>query len=218
MRVRRVLLVGPVVVIAITGCADDDKSDETLAPLVSPSTLAGAAAPDDSAGETFATPLSVEPTAPPIDASSSTLEPLPVADWDGAAFDVGRITGTTEVDDHPAILFDRYSYDDPQRGAVDATGFTDEPVQFWWVTEPYFNISSSVRRFVLAPDVRVLVLSDAGADRACVEPQPDPLPEPTWSPVETSFIASPNAATAFATLVYSDAGLVEQIRFTSGCP
>lgn len=204
----------------VAGCVTKDESSETLPPLVtgavteSTDSVAESAAAD---AETFATPLSVEPTVPQVAATSSTLEPRPVGDWDDAKFDVGRITGTTEVGEFPAILFDRYSYQDPQAGAIDASGFREEPVRFWWVDEPFFNQSTNVRRFVLAPDVEVLVLSDAGESEACTSPPPANLPRPTWTLVELSFLDSENATQAFASLTYTQNGLVERIRFTRGC-
>jgi hypothetical protein len=217
------LFVAGALVVMVTGCVSESNSTETLPPLVSRDTTALSSEPEVSAppigteSETFATPLSVEPTVSLGASPSSTLTPRPVGDWDDARFDVGRIAGMTKIDEFPAIRFDRYSYQDPQSGPIDATGFDNEPVKYWWTNEPFVNQSTTVRRFVLAPDVEVLVLADAGEDRACTTPQPDPLPPPTWTTVQPSFLDTENATQAFASLTYSEDGLVEQVRFTRGC-
>ena len=122
------LLVAGALVLTVTGCVSESNSTETLPPLVSRDTTTlsepeASAPPIGTDSETFATPLSVEPTVSLGASPSSTLARRPVGDWDDARFDVGRIAGMTKIDDFPAIRFDRYSYQDPQSGPIDATGF-----------------------------------------------------------------------------------------------
>jgi hypothetical protein len=221
MSTPRLLLTGALA-LTLVGCVSESSSPETLPPLVTGNTVASpvpeiSQPPTGTDSETFATPLSVEPTVSIGVTPSSTLARRPVGDWDSARFDVGRITGMTTIDDFPAIQFDRYSYQDPQAGPIDASGFDEEPVVYWWVEEPFVNQSTTVRRFVLAPEVEVLVLADTGEDEACTTPRPDRLPRPTWTTMEMSFLETDNATQAYASLTYSDDGLVERVRFTRGC-
>jgi hypothetical protein len=201
---RRAVIVLGVVAAALTACAQSRSAGDTLAPLP----ISGGTTPPATA---TASSNPSETTSP----IGTTEGPELVGDWDGAEFDVGVIQRVGELGGYRTIDFDRYSYEDPDRGVTDASGFTEEPIAYWWTDSPFVNVQEQLRTFVLADDVEVLVLSDDGADRACAGTRP--RPSPTWVPVGVSYLDQPTATDDIASLTYSDAGQVTRIRFTHGC-
>jgi hypothetical protein len=202
-RARACAAVG-VLAAALTACSQSRSAGDTLAPLpisVGTNSPTTATASSNSAATTSAV--------------GTTEIPALVGDWDGAEFDVGVIKQVGELDGYRTIDFDRYSYEDPDRGVTDASAFTEEPIAYWWTESPFVNIQQQLRTFVLADDVEVLVLNDDGADRACNGT--GPRPSPTWVPVGVSYLEQPAATEDIASLTYSDAGQVTRIRFTHGC-
>ena len=179
----------------------------TMSPL--PTATSSTAAPT-----TSTTPPTASALAP-----STTLATQPVGEWDGAQFDFGRITGSGETDDglYRTIQLDRYSYRHPTLGLIDAAGFTEEPVAYWWREEPWENNNPSVRQFVLAPNVQLLALSEDGEELACGDPPPAELPAPVWIGVDPSFLRTNAARTSIAVITYAPSGPVTTIRFTRGC-
>jgi hypothetical protein len=187
---------------ALTGCTSSNDAGDTLAPLP----ISGPPTPPP----TTATSLS---TSTATSASGETADaPLLVGDWDGAEFDVGMIASVGELGGYRTIDFDRFSYDDPERGVIDAAAFVEEPIAFGWTDSPFVNIQEQLRTFVLADDVEVLVL---GADVSCEDP--GRRPPPTWISAGVSHLDEPAATEDIASLTYSDDGLVSRIRFTRGC-
>jgi len=152
-------------------------------------------------------------------APTTTLADQPVGEWDGAAFDIGRITSIGATDDggYRTIDFDRYSYLHPSLGAIDAAALQQEPLPVWWQVEPFRNNNPGTRQFVLAPDAELLTLSDGGRVTACVEPAPDPLPEAVWATVDPSALDELVADAPLAVLTFAPNGPVTRIRFTHGC-
>jgi hypothetical protein len=187
---------------ALTACAQSRSGGDTLAPLP----ISGGTTPTSTAAST--------PTETTSPAGTAEVPEL-VGDWDGAEYDVGVIQQVGELGGYRTIDFDRYSYEDPDRGVLDATGFTDEPIAYWWTESPFVNVQEQLRTFVLGDDVEVLVLSDDGADRAC--DGRGPRPSPTWVPVGLSYLDQPAATEDIASLTYSEDGQVTRIRFTHGC-
>jgi hypothetical protein len=201
---RRAFLASGVLAAALTACAQSRSGGDTLAPLP----ISGGTTPPATAS---AVSNPSETTSP----VGTTVVPELVGDWDGAEFDVGVIQQVGELGGYRTIDFDRYSYEDPERGVVDASGFTEEPIAYWWSESPFVNVQEQLRTFILADDVEVLVLSDDGADRACAGT--GPRPSPTWVPAGVSYLDQPAATEDIASLTYSDAGQVTRIRFTHGC-
>ena len=193
------------VLLLLAACSGDGRADETLEPLP----IEGG------------TTVTAAPTEPPASTTASTevptTDPPPIGEWDGARFDVGVIDTVTEVDDYQAIGFDRYSFNDPERGTIDAEAFDEEPVAAWWRESPYVNIRVQPRTFVLDPDVEILVLAESGRGRACADPPPAQPPAPTWDEADVELLDDPAAAGRIATLTYSPTGQVTRIRFTGGC-
>jgi hypothetical protein len=194
---------------AAAGCIEpEERSTDTMAPL-------------PTVGTTTTVPASTTAvTAPPVTVGpTTTLADQPVADWDGARFDFGRIVDDGETDDdlYRTIELDRYSYLSPTIGLVDAAGFSDEPITYWWLEDPYENNNPDTREFVLAPNVELLVLSEEGEDVACTEPPPAQLPPPIWEGVDISFLETGAARRAIASITYAENGAVSRIRFTHGC-
>jgi hypothetical protein len=199
---RRIVVAGALVA-AVTACADSDDAGDTLAPLP----ISGATTPPS----TIATSIAGGTTS-----STETTEiPRLVGDWDGAEFDVGVISRVGELGGYRTIDFDRYSYQDPERGVVDATALDEEPVAYGWTDSPFVNVQEQLRTFVLADDVEVLVLGGDAADMACGES--GRRPSPTWVPAGVSYLDQPAATEDIASLTYSDDGQVTRIRFTHGC-
>jgi hypothetical protein len=194
----------------VTGCAGSDEGGDTLPPLpisvavTSPATGASTSSPASTAGTT-------ESSATTGTTGGATL----VGDWDGAEFDVGVIHGVGELGGYRTINFDRYSFRDPDRGVIDASGFVEEPIAYAWTDSPFVNIQEQLRTFVLADDVEVLLLSGAAAARSCEDRRPPPRAD--WVSVGVSFLDQPAATDDVASLTYSDDGLVTRIRFTHGC-
>jgi hypothetical protein len=140
-----------------------------------------------------------------------------MGEWDGARFDVGVIETVSEQSGYTVIGFDRYSFNDPQLGTIDAGSFQEEPVAAWWRTSPYTNVRVLARSFVLDPGVEILVLDESGRARACADPAPATTPEPAWQEAGNELLADPAAAGRIAVLTYSPTGQVTRIRFTAGC-
>jgi hypothetical protein len=199
--VRRLVVAG-LITAATVSCADSDDSGDTLAPLP----VSGPTAP--SVGATFAPSATTTASL-----TSATEGPLLVGDWDGAEFDVGLIDRVGELGGYRTIEFDRYSYDDPRRGVIDAGAFDEEPIAYGWAESPFVNIQEQLRTFVLADDVEVLVLGGETARRGCAG-RPA---QPTWLSVEPSYLDLPAATEDIASLTYSPEGQVVRIRFTRGC-
>lgn len=197
---RRLLVAG--LAVAVVGCAESDDADETLAPLP----ISGATSPSVVVAGSTASATTGE-------AAGTTDEPLLVGDWDGAEYDVGVIDRVGELGGDRTIEFDRYSYEDPERGVIDASSFVEEPIAFGWTESPFVNVQEQLRTFVVADDVEVLVLGGDAAGRECT----DPPPRATWLSVESSYLDLPAATEDIASLTYSADGQVVRIRFTRGC-
>jgi hypothetical protein len=201
--ITRGLVATGVLVAALSGCADSDRAGDTLVPLP----ISGATAPPPTAATSASSTTR--------SSTETTGSPALVGDWDGAEYDVGVINRVGELGGYQTIDFDRYSYQDPERGVTDASGFVEEPMAYGWTESPFVNVQEQLRTFVLADDVDVLVLGGEAADRACDES--GPLPSPTWVSVGVSYLDQPAATEDIASLTYSDDGQVTRIRFTHGC-
>jgi hypothetical protein len=140
----------------------------------------------------------------------------PVADWDGARFDVGVIESVSTLGAYSVIELDRWSYTGADGRTADAGDLDAEPVVGWWRSSPFSNLQVRTRTFVLAPDVEVLTLDPAGRRVACAEPPPHTPPAPAWIGSGTSGLGA-MAAADVAVLTYSASGLVTRIRLTRGC-
>jgi hypothetical protein len=197
------LVLAGLVTAAVVACADSDDAADTLAPLP----VSGPTAPTEDLA-TF-TPSATSPAT--VSATSLSEGPLLVGDWDGAEFDVGVIDRVGELGGYRTIEFDRYSYEDPERGVIDASAFDEEPIADHWKQSPFVNIQEQLRTFVVADDVEVLVLGDDTGGRRCASA------EPTWLSVEPSYLDQPSATEDIASLTYSPEGQVVRIRFTRGC-
>ncbi len=202
--VRRLLAAGLATAAAV-GCGGSDDADDTLAPLpvsgpTPPPVVVATSAPSASSPDTASL-------------TSATEGPLLVGDWDGAEFDVGVIDRVGELGGYRTIEFDRYSYDDPERGVIDASAFDEEPIAYGWTESPFINIQQQLRTFVVAEDVEVLVPGDDSAGRGCAGPPA----QPAWLAVEPSYLDLPAATEDIASLTYSPDGEVVRIRFTRGC-
>lgn len=193
----------------MAGCVETSRSTETLAPLPTVATTATTAP---------ATTTTVAPAATaPASAPTTTLADQPVGDWDGARFDFGRVVGSGEEDIYRTFELDRYSYEHPSLGLVDAAGFQEEPLAYWWIDEPYVNNNPTTREFVLAPNAVLQRLSEEGEDVACAEAPPAQLPPPVWTGVDISFLDTRAARNSIAVVTYAPNGAVSRIRFTHGC-
>jgi hypothetical protein len=187
---------------------DSTETADTLAPLPIPSTTSTTLAP---------TTTTIPATAPTAPAPTTTLADQPVGDWDGAQYDFGRVVDDGDIDDiYRTIEFDRYSYEHPTLGLVDAAGFREEPITYWWLDEPFVNNNPSTREFVLAPSAELLVLSEEGEEEACADPPPTQLPPPVWEGVDISFLDTRAARRSMAIVTYAPTGAITRIRFTTG--
>lgn len=198
----RRLLVGGLVTAAAVGCAGSDDAGDTLAPLP----VSAPTTPGDVVATSTPSPATASLT-------SATEGPLLVGDWDGAEFDVGVIDRVGELGGYRTIEFDRYSYEDPEHGVIDAGAFDEEPIAYGWAESPFVNIQEQLRTFVVADDVDVLVLGGDATGRRCAGPPA----RPTWLSVEPSYLDLPAATEDVASLTYSPEGQVVRIRFTRGC-
>jgi hypothetical protein len=203
--VRGLLAAG--LAVAAVGCGGSDDAEDTLAPLP----VSGPTPPPPSVVVATSTPSATGPVT--VSFTSATEGPLLVGDWDGAEFDVGVIDRVGELGGYRTIEFDRYSYEDPERGVIDASAFDEEPIAHGWTESPFINIQQQLRTFVVADDVEVLVPGSDTARRGCAGPPP----EPTWLSVEPSYLDLPAATEDIASLTYSSDGEVIRIRFTRGC-
>lgn len=188
------------------GCAGDTSSGDTLAPLPVPEPVDTTVPPPPSTS-------SVPPST-----TTTTIAAQPTGEWDGARFDIGTIERIGEDGDYRTIDFDRYSYQDPEIGLVDAAGLSAEPRPLWWEGDgPFENNRDDVREFVLAPSVELLRLSEEATEAACTDPPPPQRPEPLWAGVDISFLRTGAARRQIAILTYAPNGPVIRIRFTRGC-
>jgi hypothetical protein len=150
----------------------------------------------------------------PTTTSGPTTTVAAAGDWDGATFDVGKVSARTKVGTQEAISFDRWSYTAPDGTLADGTHLKTEPAIGWWQTTPFSNVQVRNRTFVLAPNVQVMTLDEAGRAAACTTPPP-PTPAVTWKPSDLSALgADPDAMDV---LTYSTTGEVTRIRITHGC-
>ena len=193
-------------VLLVTACSGDGRATETLAPLP---IEGGTVAPPP--------PTSAAPAVVTGSSEAPTIAPPPIGEWDGAGFDAGVIETVSEQSGYTTIGFDRYSFNHPEQGTIDAVAFEEEPVAAWWRTSPYTNVRVLARTFILDPDVEILVLAEAGRGRACAEPAPAVPPEPAWEEGDIGILDEPAAAARIAILTYSSTGQVTRIRFTAGC-
>jgi hypothetical protein len=148
----------------------------------------------------------------PDGASTSPDPPTPESDWvPGLQYNLGVVDGVTDIDGHPAITYDQVKLASGG-GFLEGTGFSEEPVVAWWPEQRIENISSRERTFLLAPDVEVLRLDTDREAEACAAA--DGSVPPTWERIDdvTSGVHE------YASLTFSDSGLVERIRFTHPCP
>jgi hypothetical protein len=196
-----------VVLGALVACGGG--GDDTLQPLP----IEGATVATDSTS--VAEPPSPGSTTAPV--ATSTSVSAPIGGWDGARFDAGTITTLSTAGTSRTIGFDRYSFSDPAVGTIDADAFDEEPLAGWWRTSPFSNVRMQVRTFVLAPDVKVLVIDPAGRASACAGPPPASPPKPSWKTAGLEVLEDPAYVGAIATLTYSPTGQVARIRFTRGC-
>ena len=194
---------------SILSCATQEQADDTLAPLPVPSVIATTTTP---------VPVTAAPTSAPSTVAT-TVPDQPVGEWDGARFDVGSIEDVDDLNVYKSMQLDRYSYQHPTLGLVDAAGFSEEPIAYWWLDDddPYENNQPNSREFVLTPNVELLVLAEDGEEEACEEPQPIPLPEPVWQGVDISYLDANASRRAVAILTYAPNGAVTRVRFTRGC-
>jgi len=199
-----------VVAAALAGCVEEKVAEETLAPLALPSTTT-TLAPAPAATTTTAVVVAAE-------APTTTLAPQPVGEWDGARFDFGRVVDDDEDGIYRTIEFDRYSLQHPTIGLVDAAGFSEEPLTYWWTTQPYVNNNPSTRQFVLAPNAEILTLSDEGEEAACADPPAAIPPPPVWRGVDVSFLDTRAARNSIAIVTYAPSGAITRLRFSHGCP
>jgi hypothetical protein len=206
MRVSR-LAVALAAVLA--GCSSDD--DTTLQPLPVQGGTAGSPTM-----VVTAAPSTVAPTSSTTTVPGSAAEDID-GDWDGARFDVGTVSALTKVGALDAISLDRLTYHAPDGMSYDASSLTAEPTVAWWRTSPFTNVQVRDRRFVLAPDVEVLVLDPSGRTTACADPAPAAPPAPSWKRADVSALADPAHAGDVAALTYSATGQVVRIRLTRGC-
>lgn len=192
---------------APSGCSIATETQDTLEPLEPPPGQTTPRVPASTT--TTSSPTSTSTTA------STTEQQLPTGDWEGEErFDVGRIDSVTTASGHQAIRFDRYTYQHPRLGPLDAPALRDEPVAYWYQSPPYVNYLPRLRTFVLDPDVTILVLEQESRPERCGG---DPQPEPSWRTVDIDYLGTPEARRQFASLTYSRDGLVTRIRFTRGC-
>jgi hypothetical protein len=212
-RAGRALSVLAVAAVTVAACIEpEERTTDTLVPLPTVGTTTTVPA-------TTTTVPAVATTTPVTVGPTTTLADQPVGDWDGARFDFGRIVDDGETDDdlYRTIELDRYSYRSPTLGLVDAAGFIDEPITYWWLEDPYENNNPNTREFVLAPNVELLALSEEGEEIACAEPPPAQLPPPVWQGVDISFLDTGAARRSLVSITYAANGAVSRIRFTHGC-
>ncbi len=205
--IARGVLTAGLLSVAPIACAESNDAGDTLAPLpVSGPTPAPAIVTSSTQGAS--TPSAT------IASTVDTNAPELVGDWDGAEFDIGVIDRVGELGGYRTIEFDRYSYQHPERGVIDAGALTAEPIAYSWRDSPFVNVQEQLRTFVLADDVEVLVL---GGDAAAPCRGQGPPASPEWESVETSYLDLPAATEDIASLTYSPDGHVVRIRFTHGC-
>jgi hypothetical protein len=215
---RRAALAAIVLAVALgAGCAGED--DDTLTPL----SIAGPApTPPGSAVTTVAagptTPGGLpRPTAGTTSVTTSD-ETAPTGDWDGVAYDVGRIERIGTEGAYTTIDLDRWSYRGGDGPPVDATGLTSEPVVGWWRERPFTNQNVRLRTFVLAPDVEILTLDPAGRAAACSRAtDPPPASDLAWVEAGSDALDDATDEGTFALITYSDTGQVARLRLTHGC-
>jgi hypothetical protein len=208
----RVGLLAPLLLVA--ACSGGGRASETLEPLP---IEGGTPAPPPTAPPPPSTDFVASPATVTTTTRAPASVPAPFGEWDGAQFDVGVIETVSENSGYTVIGFDRYSFNDPELGTIDAVAFEDEPVAAWWRTSPYTNVRVLARTFVLDPDVEILVLSESGRQQACAEPPPATAPEPAWEEAGVELLDDPAASGRIAILTYSSTGQVTRIRFTAGC-
>jgi len=196
--------------VALAGCSKDSSSPPTTSVASKPAVTAKGRRTTTTVASTTSAPTTSAPT-------TSTPGALSVGDYEGQQFDGGFVKGVTRTGDVVQISFDRYqvyvAQPDGQYALKSGTELTEEPILYGNSDVPYVNDNPKLRTFTLAPDVTILRLADpvpCGAD--------DRPTDPVWQSITVAALEG-GAWTDRQedSLVFNPAGLVRQVRLSSGC-
>ncbi len=136
---------------------------------------------------------------------------LPPSDAEvGLQFDIGSIEEILSADHGWSLIFDRYQFFDASGPAL-----REEPS---WVGASDFcclNENPRLRRYSLAPGVKVLVVDPEWLDRTCTNEDAGPAAWDKRAVEELGDLL--NTQGRFATLTFNELGYVTRIRFQPGC-
>jgi hypothetical protein len=194
MRHRTALLALALLLVPLVGCGDDS----------SPS--AAGDRPTTTTHDSGGTVVLATTTSVPGAATD-------VGDYEGQRFDFGVITRAESVDGSVWIEFNRQQLYREDGTLMSGTQLTEEPVLYGSTDVPYVDDSPKLRRFVLAPDARVLRIEDP---IPCAS-EPD-QPPPVWSTHRPDVLVEGAFRTrAMDSLTFGTDGRITQVRLSSAC-
>lgn len=194
------------VLLALTaGACSDDADDEGAAPSSTTSTAPGGSDGDgDSDGDTTSTTTAVS-------------IPEGAEDWDGTRYDVGIVDRIDRLEDgRTIVVFDRVQLE-TEDGRKEAAAFDEEPIVYGNTDQPFVNENTRLRRYVVSPQVEVLVLGNQR--EVCPGGDADPQPA-MWdgSSVDAAVDGSLWERYQQVSLTFDAAtGHVTRIRFSTAC-
>ena len=187
-----------VAMLGLGGCGGDDPSSHASATLKStPST----------AGGSTSTTTTAAPT------TTGAPGGTDVGDFAGERFDFGEIKGVKRLGDRVEISFNRQQLYADDGSLQSGTLFTSEPIVYGNTDVPYVDDSPKLRRFVLAPDARVLVI---GTPVPCASDEV--VAQPTWNPMSLDeLVAGGWTQDLEDSLTFGADGHVTQVRLSTAC-
>jgi hypothetical protein len=182
------------------------------------SVLAGCGDAGDSHADA---PTTTGATSTPTSAGASSTSPATTSvgagrdrgDFEGQRFDFGAIASAREHGGTVSIEFNRQQVYLQDGSLVSGTQLTEEPVIYGSTDVPYVDQSPTLRRFVLAPDARVLRIADP---IPCASEEP--MADPVWKELTpTDLVAGAWHDRLMDSLSFGRDGLVHQVRLSAAC-
>ena len=136
-----------------------------------------------------------------------------IGDFAGERFDFGELKGVQRSGGQVVISFNRQQLYAEDGSLQSGTQFTTEPIVYGNTDVPYVDDSPKVRRFVLAPDARVLVI---GRPVPCASDEV--VAQPIWNAMSLDdFVRGGWVDDLEDSLTFGPDGHLTQVRLSTAC-